>query len=59
MTCDNALKVSGAHRINKVLDQQLTSPEEPEKEKEVLAEGNIFGCTARAISGQENPGQNA
>jgi hypothetical protein len=56
MTCDNALKVSGAHRINKVLDQQLTSPEEPEKEKEVLAEGNIFGCTARAISGQENPG---
>ena len=32
MTCDSALKVSGVHSINKVSGQQLTSPEEPEKE---------------------------
>jgi hypothetical protein len=54
MTSDSALKVSGVHSINQVSDQQLSSPEEPEREKEVLAEGNIFGCNARAISGQEN-----
>lgn len=32
MTCDSALKVSGVHSINQVSDQQLTSPEEPERE---------------------------
>jgi hypothetical protein len=54
MTCDSALKVSGVHSNNQVSDQQLTSPQEPEREEQVLAEGNIFGCTVRAISGQEN-----
>jgi hypothetical protein len=54
ITCDSALKVSGVHSINQVLDQQLTRPEEPERGYDVLAEGNIFGCTARAISSQEN-----
>jgi hypothetical protein len=34
-TCDSALDISAVYSVDHVLDQQLTRPEEPEKEEKI------------------------
>jgi hypothetical protein len=48
MTFESDIVVYGFHSVGEMLDQQLDRPEE-----EVAEDGNIFGCTERAKSGQK------
>jgi len=54
-TCDSALDICAVYSVDHVLDQQLTRPEEPEKEEVKVAEGQE--TVWKALKGLEASGK--